>query len=355
MGVGRSSSRATIRDVATAARVSPTTVSHALNGKGRIHPRTRARIQQVAERMGYQANRLAVGLRSGRSGVQALWLPLGPDATANDTLALDYYMRLASATATAVFGHGDVVMLLPPVLEGQDLTAVAVDGAIVIDPGEGDRRIEALRALEIPCVTIERNPIDPKDPWCVTSDTGHHVECLLEHLSAQGAQRIALLVPEAFGAWAEEQRAAYRSLALDHRQERLTRPVALRPAFESALRVVRAMLRWQRPPDAIVIGAERFVPGTMRALADAGRVVPNDLLVAVAVDGNYARGSNPPLTAVDLQPERQATAAAELLRNRLDGLAPSGPRTISGILQVRTSSQRPGRRQPQTGKFLGVS
>lgn len=336
----KSAPRATIRDVATAARVSPTTVSHALNGKGRIHPRTRARIQEIAEQLGYQANRLAVALRSGRSGVQALWLPVGPDASASDTLALDYYMRLASAAATSLFRHGDLVMLLAPAMEAQDLTAVALDGAIVVDPHVGDRRLDALHGLEIPYVTIERNPIDLGDPWCVTSDTGHHIESLLDHLSSQGAQRIALLVPEAMGAWSDEQCSAYRDWSAAHGRERLTRPVGLRPAFENALRAVRAMVRRKRPPDAIVVGAERFVPGAMRAIAEAGLSVPEDLLVAVAVDGNYARGANPPLTAIDIQPELQAAAAAELLRERLEGIAPVGPQTIPGILQIRASSTR---------------
>ncbi|MGH8988580.1 MAG: LacI family DNA-binding transcriptional regulator, partial [Acidimicrobiales bacterium] len=40
--------RTTIRDVAAAAGVSPTTVSHALSGKGRLDPRTRARIKRTA-------------------------------------------------------------------------------------------------------------------------------------------------------------------------------------------------------------------------------------------------------------------------------------------------------------------
>jgi DNA-binding LacI/PurR family transcriptional regulator len=85
--------RTTIGDVAAAAGVSPTTVSHALNGKGRIDPRTHARIRRTAGRLGYQANWLAGGLRSGRSGVQVLWLPIEPDPASSDALTLDYSMR----------------------------------------------------------------------------------------------------------------------------------------------------------------------------------------------------------------------------------------------------------------------
>ncbi len=332
--------RTTIRDVAAAAGVSPTTVSHALNGKGRIDPRTRARIQRTADRLGYQANRIARGLRSGRYGVQALWLPTEQDSASSDALLLDYYMRLASAMTKAFFTRGDVVMLIPPVGSSEKLVPLPADGAIVVEPTDDDPRLAALRRLGIPTVTIERNPIDPDDPWCVASDTGDEIETLLDHLDSEGAERIAILVPEAMGAWSKEQREAYHSWSQRHRRDALTRSVAMLSAFESAVRAVRSLL-WARPrPDAIVIGAERLVPGTMHAVGDAGLSVPGDVLVAVAVDGNHARSSMPPLTAVDLQPERQAIAAAELLWRRLDGGEAPGQRTIPAILKVRESTLR---------------
>jgi len=49
---GQGMSRPTIHDVAKAAGVSVTTVSHALNGKGRVDPNTRARVAQVVHRLG---------------------------------------------------------------------------------------------------------------------------------------------------------------------------------------------------------------------------------------------------------------------------------------------------------------
>jgi DNA-binding LacI/PurR family transcriptional regulator len=333
--------RTTIRDVAAAAGVSPTTVSHALNGKGRLDPGTRARIQRTADQLGYQANRIARGLRSGRYGVQALWLPIEQDASASsDALTLDYYMRLASAMTKAFFTRGDVVMLIPPVGSSEKLVPLPIDGAIVVEPCDDDPRLAALRRLDIPTVTIERNPIDPDDPWCVASDTGEEIETLLEHLASEGAERIALLVPEAMGAWSKEQRDAYRTWSTRHGRDGVTRSVSMHAASESARRAVRSLLRSQPRPDAIVIGAERFVPGVMHAVAESGLSVPSDLLVAVLVDGNHARSATPPLTAVDLQPELQAVAAAELLWRRLDGGAPRGQRTVPVILRVRESSSR---------------
>ncbi len=55
----------TLRDVASAAGVAVSTVSYALNGKGRVDAATRARVQEVADRLGYRANRSAQNLRVG--------------------------------------------------------------------------------------------------------------------------------------------------------------------------------------------------------------------------------------------------------------------------------------------------
>src|SRR5438046_10212833 len=96
---GLMNNRPTIRDVAKAAGVSVTTVSHALNGKGRVDPNTRARVAQVVRRLGYRANRHARGLRIGRSGSLGLLLPVSGDARSDETLRLDFDMRLAGAAA----------------------------------------------------------------------------------------------------------------------------------------------------------------------------------------------------------------------------------------------------------------
>src|SRR5690348_13194567 len=58
----------TIKDVARAAGVSPSTVSRALTAPDVVQPETRARVQQAAASLGYQPNRAARGLITGRTG-----------------------------------------------------------------------------------------------------------------------------------------------------------------------------------------------------------------------------------------------------------------------------------------------
>ncbi|WP_322410997.1 LacI family DNA-binding transcriptional regulator [Microbacterium invictum] len=58
-----------IEDVARAASVSITTVSHALSGRGQVAQSTRERVRRVAEDLGYVPNRLASALRGQRSQI----------------------------------------------------------------------------------------------------------------------------------------------------------------------------------------------------------------------------------------------------------------------------------------------
>ncbi|WP_156760458.1 LacI family DNA-binding transcriptional regulator [Microbacterium karelineae] len=59
--------RVGIRDVAAAAGLSPTTVSHAFSGARALNAETRARVLETAERLGYSPDPLARGLRGART------------------------------------------------------------------------------------------------------------------------------------------------------------------------------------------------------------------------------------------------------------------------------------------------
>src|SRR6478752_6235314 len=63
-----------IKDVAVAAGVSVTTVSHVLNevSYARISPETRDKVRTVAEQLGYGPNRLSHALRTQRTGMLGL-------------------------------------------------------------------------------------------------------------------------------------------------------------------------------------------------------------------------------------------------------------------------------------------
>ena len=67
--------RATVKDVAARAGVSPKTVSNVMNGTFPVSPATRERVELAMTELDYVPNFSARGLRNGRTGMIALALP----------------------------------------------------------------------------------------------------------------------------------------------------------------------------------------------------------------------------------------------------------------------------------------
>src|SRR4051812_9274393 len=116
-----------IKDVAAAAGVSITTVSHALNGKGRLTPATRERVQKLAARMGYQPSALARGLAGGRTGMLALTVSFvdNPLPVAD----FDYFMQVMNAATSIALERGYSLTLLPAQARPDILDRLPLDGA----------------------------------------------------------------------------------------------------------------------------------------------------------------------------------------------------------------------------------
>jgi DNA-binding LacI/PurR family transcriptional regulator len=72
------------------------------------------------------------------------------------------------------------------------------------------------------------------------------------------------------------------------------------------------------------------------------RRIGGDLLIAAGVDSVQSREGDPPVTALDLHPDRQAEVAVEMLLARLDDGDGDGdvaaPRHIPATLRVRAST-----------------
>lgn len=333
--------RPTIRDVAAAAAVSVTTVSHALNNKGRVDPETRARVAAAAERLGYSPNATARSLRGGRSAIVALLLPpLGSNRRTNEALALDFYMRITTAAASVAHGHGQGLLLLAPVQTLMELRGATMDGAVIVDPDEADPRIDILTDLGIPFVTVERDLSRPVTPWHVSLDIESGFARVLAHLQDQGAERVCLLSSDASWAYATRAIEAFRALSAARSLEARVVPVPVLPLEGAAHDAAVSALDSSKPPDAIIALTDRFAIGVMQAAREQGLNVPRDLLLASGSDTYHVREARPAITALDMQPELVAKAAVEMLIARLEGRAIDAPPMIDYPLVLRESTRR---------------
>jgi DNA-binding LacI/PurR family transcriptional regulator len=330
----------TIRDVARVAGVSPTTVSHALNGRGKVSAATREKVAGIAERLDYQPSPVARSLRTARTETLALVLPEFETRVpvGLKTIALDFYMQLIRSAALTAFEHGYRLLIAPELSSEGEAVKLGVDGAMICDPAEGDRQLDFFSAANLPVVTHERPPGRPEFRWHVNADNIGNTRKLLDHLVEAGATRIALVLPDLPSPAIDEFECAYLSWCGERRFEPMLEREKIEQPEEQATRAcVERLLSRSDPPDALL----DIAPASSLQVCHALEIrVPDDLLIATLLDGPETRGAIPPITALDMNPTAVGQSGIGLLVDLIEGRSPDAPIIVPAPLYVRASTQR---------------
>lgn len=351
---------AKIRDVAEAAGVSPTTVSHTFSGRRRIAEPTRQKVLKAARSLGYVPNAHARKLRLGTSGM--IGLALRPRSVyAGEPDAAETFNRLAGSSATEALRRGLGLVHVPD-LDEDGANLVPMDGCIIAHPCAGDRTVERFTAIGLPFVLIDPDPSRPELPWRVGADYGRGIRDALEAASGGGAREVTLLVGSEPNAWNLTARAEHAAHAHRHGQaeraghssdennerdasgnDAKTGPTVFELGesltVDDVRDVVEQALEQIHPPAAIVYSTSDSTPIVLQAIHERGLRVPDDISLAALTDTVHTRTAQPPVTGLDLAHEQVASAAVELLLRRIAGDGPPvGPVRIEPTLTRRAST-----------------
>ncbi|MEE1929977.1 LacI family DNA-binding transcriptional regulator [Streptomyces sp. TRM 70351] len=340
---GRRLGRAGIRDVAAAAGVSITTVSDALNGKGRLPDATRRHVREVADRLGYRPSAAARTLRTGKSGLIGLTVTTYGEEPFTFT-EFAYFADMVRAATSAALARGYALVILPAPARhnAYDVwSSVALDGTVVIDPSDHDPVVDELVRQGIPVVSDGRpGAALPVTAW-VDNDHEAAVTGLLDHLAESGARRIGLLTGTSTDTYTRLSTRAYLQWC-----ERVgqTPVYEAYPAHDPCAGAVAADRLLARPdrPDAVY---GLFDPNGTDLLAAARRYglrVPEDLLLVCCSESTVYASTEPPITTLSLKPGRIGTAVIQLLIDAIEGVGHDRPvqQVMPTELIVRVSSQR---------------
>lgn len=354
MSAGKRTPRRTpgIRDVAAAAGVSVTTVSHVLNDTPhtRTADETKIRVKEAAARLGYQPNRLARGLRTQASGMVGLVteeiattphagrIILGAQEEAsrhNLTLAI-INSQLNHAPEV---GSREVQAFLDRQVDGLIYATVYHD--VVVPPEE---------LLSVPAVLIGARDSGGKIPSVMPDERGGAAS-VVEHLVAAGHRQIA------FAATAIDVPAT-RGRLLGFRDGMLAAGldpdvfvVEAEPEAAGGYAATHALLGAGRSsgarPTAVFCYNDRMAMGAYRAIAELGLAVPTDVSV-VGFDNQDPIPTSlfPALTTVALPHYELGAAAVEaIIRLKTEGGADlpeaSEPQLLSCPIVERGSVAAP--------------
>lgn len=334
-----------IKEVAQAAGVSVTTVSHALNGKGRLPEETRERVRRIADELGYRPNATARNLVVGRTGLLGLAVSQAggaPFAAAD----FAYFAQLMMAASTEAIAMGYALVLAPADGALDPTSGIAVDGAIIVDPIRDDPLLAELHRAGIPVVTTGRRPDDGDGCW-VDNDHVAGTRSMLDHLRRRGARRIALMTSPIEISYTLDVERAYREWCAEHGVEPLVNATAAELTERAGFAAAEELLALPEPPDAIFATYDRLAFGTLLAAQARGVGVPDDLLLATtATESQAPQQARPPLTTLNLHPLEIGRAAARLLVDLVEGRRPARPRIYVPHRVVARASTRRAHRAP---------
>ncbi|MER6343323.1 LacI family DNA-binding transcriptional regulator [Streptomyces sp. NPDC001595] len=327
-----------ITDVARHAGVSPSTVSYALSGKRPISEETRRRVHASIRALGYRPPAGASVLGGGRANLLALMVPL---RAGTDLPGVMPFVMSVMTTARA-YDH-DVLLLTRE--EGVDnLRRVAetasADALILMDVRLDDPRLPLLRSLGRPAVAIGV-PARPTGLTCVDLDFEAAGEACVDHLAGLG-HRVVALVGAPAEVYARRTASAQRvvrgftAAVGRHGLAGSVHPCEATPA--AARRVAERLLRERPAPTGVLVHHEAVLDPLLRAFAQLGVGVPDDLSVTAVCPAERAESARVPLTSVAVPSAEIGARAVELVLHRLNGDPAPSVTLLPPALTIRAST-----------------
>jgi LacI family transcriptional regulator len=333
-----SEGKLTIRQIAKLARVSRSTVSRVLNAHPSVSSETRQRVQRVITETGYRPDPIARSLSNRRSDIIGLVIPLSIQSLFEDP----FFPRLMQGIAQGCNSRDytlSLFLLHTAVEEAKLYPKISrrqlLDGVIVTATRTGDPLIPQLLANRVPFVLHGRHE-DPRVSF-VEVDNVAGAYTAATHLVRLGRRRIGLITGPPGSLAAEDRKRGYLD-ALIERRVPVDEGLIVHGNFTETSSYEAMQRLLPQEPDAVFVASDTMALGTLRALREAGRRVPDEVAVVGFDDMPHAATADPPLTTIRQPIQRAGALAVEMLIDIIEnGVEPARRILLPTELVIRAS------------------
>lgn len=310
-----------LADLARAAGISTSTVSRALAGNPVVSAATRERVHTLAREQNFQLNQAARNLRLKRTRAIAVVLPLGHEVKQH--LSDPFFLTMLGQLADGLTERGYDLLLSRVIPTDRDWLAQLagsgrVDGVIVIGQSDQAATLDAV-AVHFPPLVVWGAQGPGQIHCSVGSDNRRGGSLAAEHLLGLGHRRLAFFGPSALPEIA--QRLHGVADAVRAKPGAKVTSVSVSLTADAAFDSIARYLDDTAVPDAIVCASDTVAMMAIRALAERGLRVPDNVSVTGFDDVPLAAHTTPPLTTVRQDMTRGAALLVELLMRKLAGEA----------------------------------
>lgn len=294
---------------------------------------TRQRVLAAVRETGYRVNHAARSLRTSRTGVISAVVP---------KIANPVFEHVVRGIQEQVSKDEGVLMLTDADWLTPDSHLLSrlgaggmTDGFLVRSAQVGDDTVDALEAMQVPCVVLTGPDGVHPSIWV---DDRAGIRSAASFLLELGHRRIALIGGLKLPAQQDSRLLgyvdAYREAGLPPATD-LHRPTGY--DHRVANQTVEQLLALADPPTAIIVDNILSSLSVYAAIADAGLRIPDDISVIAYHDVAQADEMWPPLTTVRMPLHEVGVQAAIMLKALIDGERVA-PRVLEGAELVERAS-----------------
>ncbi|MEN9608597.1 MAG: hypothetical protein RLZZ06_528 [Actinomycetota bacterium] len=312
-------SRPTYAEIAKLAGVSEATVSRVLNGDPKVDSDRVAAVNKAVDQLGYQKNRAAAALASGRTGLIAVVI--------DDDLSVfqdPFWGAVTNGISKVLMENEMQTLLLVAPLDNIDspvaqyLQRGEVDGAIFLQLHK-DTLIKRLAKQNLPLV-VNGTPHTSNPFAYVDSDNAGGAFAAVKYLVESGRKKIAKITGDLTNTAAEQRLDGFQAAVTDF-GIKIPRTLIVEGDWsrESGYNHAKKLLSKNSDIDAIFCSNDLMALGAITAIQEAGKSVPEDVAVIGFDDSYLAQNSHPGLTSVRQDIAGLGAEAAKMILAKLRG------------------------------------
>ncbi|MCX7771575.1 MAG: LacI family transcriptional regulator [Clostridia bacterium] len=312
--------RATIKDVAKEANVSPATISYVLNGKENISEETKARVYQAMEKLNYIPNLSARGLVKNTSELIGVVIP---QTEPGSTLIFNnnFYSEIMSSIEYHARTHGYHVLISATDVNESYVNLARqrnLDGIIVIGAYPDDF-FNQIKKTQIPVVLVD-SYFDDHYFHSIQINDRYGGYIATKYLLEKGHRKIGMftgkikeggVVKKRYDGYQDALKEYGLTVNRDHVFEGTV-------DFDSGLELAEKLVNKKTDITAIFCMADILAIGAMKGLQDHGIKIPDDISIVGFDDLVISKYVSPGLTTVHQNISQKGEEAVKLLLNSIN-------------------------------------
>jgi DNA-binding LacI/PurR family transcriptional regulator len=293
----------TILDLAAALKLSPATVSRALNNTSYVKKETRERVMEMAHKLGYRKNTMAAGLRNNKTKTIGLILP---------KISMFFHAEVVTVVQNLLHAEGYNLIIGQsnddPAMEkelAETFFSSRVDAIIVSCTvrTEDFSHFDIFAAHQIPILFYDRVPQEWYKARVIKGDDFNGGFLAGKHLAEAGCQTIGMINgPLTSNIY--EARAAGFIGALQFFDVKIHQALFFHQQLntEETLKALKEMFSGRRKPDGLFVTSDRNAVTVLQFAKEQGIRIPDDLLLVGYSNDPVTAVVSPSITTIDQFP-----------------------------------------------------